>query len=149
MLGQGCCLMLMYRWKGFERANAYALRAQGFHGALLHLTQQAWNTKNVEKAFQEQADGVELSFSARQSLKSKSVSEFLQEHAGTPAVFMEAFLATHPLQLVLNHICKVETTIQTVADCIDVCDPLKLREAELEASSLNMRFLLRQRVMVF
>lgn len=143
--------MLMYRWKGFERANAYALRAQGFHGALLHLIQQIWNTKNVEKALQEQADGVELSFSARQSLKSKSVSEFLQEHAGTPAVFMEAFLATHPLQLVLNHdhICNVETSIQTVADCIDVCDPLKLREAELEASSLNMRFLLRQGVMVF
>ena len=144
-LGGGMTVMLLYRWKGFERANSYILRGVKQNRLLPRALALMWSAKAIRGAEQEERrvaeDGGELSFAAKQGKKAGQVLRYFEETKNA-TVFEEAFCGTHALQVYLNAAMAAEGA---VANCTRLAATMPhgsdSQKASQKASQLNLRIL--------
>ena len=135
--------MLLYRWKGYERANAYALRVRGFHHCLNWILVYMWKPQVIREALEEQQRAAvpdDMSFATRQAVKANSVIRYSQSVQGNQ-IFIETFLATHPLQHYLNAVAAAESAVEKLNDALASGVQTTIEACELKAIAANNSFI--------
>ena len=115
----------------------------GMHNLLTRCLEAIWSKKDIEKAVAELENvrNVEPSFSARQAVKAHSMLDWLLKLGDNrKLVFMDAFLATHPLQVFLNAVTETDKIIHALHDSFDDSIDLQI-ELEQKSAKQNRRII--------
>ena len=110
-------LCLLYRWKGFDRASAFAWRGRKCRDVYRRAWELAFPKAAIRKAEAEAAaaGGGEPSYAVKATIRASACIKWMQEDAGAERLGA-AVILNQPLQACLNAAFAAETATTTVAD---------------------------------
>ena len=120
-MGRGTCVPLGYRFKHFERANAFALRGTRFHGFLPRVLALAWPNgvadANAEDDIVAAAiqNGQELTFNEKSNIRAGKLMKYMAEDPDGHR-YERAAAMTRPTQKYMNAVFKADSIACEFAD---------------------------------
>ena len=143
-LGGGCCLALLYRWKGIEQASAYIYRGRRQHDLLGRAFKRAFDPARVARAEADMANQLDGDNAAnRQCIKAGKVNEYIALDPFGRSLQI-CLVLNAPIQSFMNLVFKAERLVNTYSSsCIRTSydadkHTAEVREQRDKAASANL-----------